>query len=192
MPSGTATPSRVARAATATPKKVESDGVTTSHSDEERTLTGTPSGSTTHEEETSGSLRVSWSEEASGSANVPAPSTAAQSTSSYEADSAESTPSSPTRALTPVADQPNQWGVDGQYQVYSEAKFLYKKGVMTRTLTLERRVLTGSFPTIPKIHNLFTRYRLEWTAHSLDRYSEDLVREFYASYVATLKSQINR
>ena len=109
-----------------------------------------------------------------------------------EADSLESTLSSTTHALTPVIDQPNQWCVDEQYQVYSDAKFLNDKGVMTRTLTLERRVLTGSLPTMPNIHNLFTRHRLEWTAGPLGRYSEELVREFYASYVATLRSQIDR
>ena len=62
---------------------------------------------------------------------------------------------------------------------------------MTRTLTLERRVLTGSLPTMPEIYNIFTRHRLEWTVHLLGRYSEELVREFYASYVATLRLQID-
>ena len=47
--------------------------VATSQSDEERTLTGTPSVSATNEEGASGSLGVSWSEEASGSAEVPHP-----------------------------------------------------------------------------------------------------------------------
>ena len=42
------------------------------------------------------------------------------------------------------------------------------------------------------IHNLFTKHRLEWTARPLGRYSEELAREFYASYVATLRSQIDR
>ena len=82
--------------------------------------------------------------------------------------------------------------VDGQFQVYSDAKFLTDKGVMTRTLTLERRVLTGSLPTMPEIHNLFIMHRFEYTARPLGRYSEELVREFYASYVATLRSQIDR
>ena len=63
---------------------------------------------------------------------------------------------------------------------------------MTRNLTLERQVLTGSLPTMADIHNLFTRHRLEWTARSLGRYIEELVQEFYASYVATLRSQIDR
>ena len=45
---------------------------------------------------------------------------------------------------------------------------------------------------MPEIHNLFTRHRLEWTARLLGRYSEEMVREFYASYVATLRSQIDR
>ena len=42
------------------------------------------------------------------------------------------------------------------------------------------------------IHNLFARYQLLWTARSLGPYSEELVREFYASYVDTLRSQIDR
>ena len=153
-------------------------------------MSGTPSRTATHEEEASASLGVSWSEEASESAEVPVPATAAQSALSDEADSSESTAGSPTRALTPMANQPNRWCVDALYQVYSDAKFLNENGVMTRTLTLEMRVLTGSLPTMPAIHNLFTGHRLEWTAHSLGRYSEELVREFYASYVDTLKSRL--
>ena len=166
--------------------------VTASQSDEERTLTGTPSGSTTNEEGASGSLGVSWSEEASGSAEVPAPATAAASVSSDDAESSDSTSGALAQVPTPASDQPNRWCVDDQFQVYSDAKFLTDKGVMTRTLTLERRVLTGSLPTMPKIHNLFTKHRLKWTARPLGRYSEEMVREFYASYVATLRSQIDR
>ena len=97
---------------------------------------------------------------ASGLAEVPTPATAAQSPSSDKADNSESTPGSPTRALTQVVDQANRWCVDGQYQVYSDAKLLNDKGVMIQTLTLERRVLTESLPTMPEIHNLFTRHRL--------------------------------
>ena len=44
VPPGTSTLSRASRATRATPKKVASSIVTTSQSDEERTLTGTPSG----------------------------------------------------------------------------------------------------------------------------------------------------
>ena len=161
VPPGTTTPSRAARAPRAIPKKVAYSVVTASQSDEERTLTVTPSGSATNEEGASGSLGVSWSEEASGSAEVPAPATAAASTSADEADSSESTSGSPAQAPTPATDQPKRWCVDGQFQVYSDAKFLTDKGVMTRTLTLERRVLTGSLRMMPEIHNLFTRHRLE-------------------------------
>ena len=55
VPPGTSTPSRAACAPRATPKQVASGVVTASQSDEERTLTGTPSGSTTNEEGASGS-----------------------------------------------------------------------------------------------------------------------------------------
>ena len=55
VPPGTSTPSRAARAPRATPKKVASDIVTASQSDEERTLTGTLSKSAKNEEGASGS-----------------------------------------------------------------------------------------------------------------------------------------
>ena len=48
VPPGTTTPLRAARASRATPKKVASGVVAASQSDEERTLTSTPSGSVTH------------------------------------------------------------------------------------------------------------------------------------------------
>ena len=50
----------------------------------------------------------------------------------------------------------------------------------------------GSLFIMQKIHNLFARHRIERTTCSLGRYSEELVREFYASYVTTLRSQIDR
>ena len=106
--------------------------VTASQSDEELTLTGTPSRSATNEEGVSGSLGVSWSVEASGSAEVHAPATAAALASSDEADSLESTSGSPAQIPTPATDHPNRWCVDGQFQVYSDTKFLIYKGVMTR------------------------------------------------------------
>ena len=56
VPPGSSTPSRAARAPGATPKKLASSVVTASQSHEERTLTGTPSGSATNEEGASGSL----------------------------------------------------------------------------------------------------------------------------------------
>ena len=89
---GTATPSRDARVAKATPKKVTSGIVTAFQSNDEHTLTVKSSGSATHEKGESGSLEVLWSEEASGSAEVPAPATAVESASSDEANSSESTP----------------------------------------------------------------------------------------------------
>ena len=136
-------------------------------------MTSSPFGSPTHEEGESGSLGVLWSDKASGSTEFPAPATAAQSSSSNNADSLESTLGSPTRALTPIANQPKRWCVDGQYQVYSDAMFCNYKRVTTRTLTLERRVLKGSLFTMQEIDYHFTRHRLEWIARSLHRYSEE-------------------
>ena len=120
VPPGTSKPSRAARAPRATPKMVASGVVTASQYDEERTLTGTPYGSATNEEGASGYLGVSWSEEPSGSAEVPAPATAAASALYNEADSSEFTSGSPVPVPTPATDQPNRWCVDGQFQVYSD------------------------------------------------------------------------
>ena len=189
---GTATLERAARATRSTLKKVAFGVVTTAQSDEERTVTGIPSGSATQVEGVSGSLGVFLSEEASRSTELPAPATAAMFASFDEADSPVSNLGSPIGALTPVSDQPNRWCVGRNYQVNSTAKFPNDKGIVTRTLTLERWVFTESLPTMPNIHNLFTRHRLEWTTRSLGHYSEELVREFYTSYVATLRSKIDR
>ena len=53
--------------------------------------------------------------------------------------------------LALVADIPNQWCVEGNYLIYTYAKIPNHKGVMTWTLTLEQRVLTGSLPTMSTI-----------------------------------------
>ena len=44
---------------------------------------------------------------------------------------------------------------------------------------------------MPEIHHLFTNHHLEWKARPLGRYSEEMVQEFHASYVETLRSQID-
>ena len=57
---------------------------------------------------------------------------------------------------------------------------------------MERQVLTGSLPMMLEIHNLFTEHHLEWTTRPLGRYNKEMVREFYVSYIAILRSQIDR
>ena len=63
---------------------------------------------------------------------------------------------------------------------------------MTRTLIGEWRVLTVTFHTVPDVHALFTRHRRKWMARSVGCYSDEVVREFYASYVATIRSFLDR
>ena len=94
------------------------------------------------------------SKEVSGFEEASAPATASQSASSDVDDSADSTPAPLAGVPALVANQPNRWCVEGQFQVYLIAKLLNDKGVMTQTLTLERRVFTGSLPTMPNIHAL--------------------------------------
>ena len=45
---------------------------------------------------------------------------------------------------------------------------------------------------MPASHDILTRHWLEWTARNVDRYSEEMVRQFYASNVATFRSQLDR
>ena len=97
--------------------------------------------------EASGSNKDFRSVEASGSEDTSV------SASSDEADSADSTPAPQTGVPALVSNQPNQQCAKGHYQVYTDAKLPNDKGVMTRTLTLKRRVLTGSLPTMPTIHD---------------------------------------
>lgn len=42
------------------------------------------------------------------------------------------------------------------------------------------------------MHSLFTRHMLEFMSRSVGSYSEDIVREFYASYVVNLRGVLDR
>uniref|UniRef100_M1CNU5 Integrase core domain containing protein n=1 Tax=Solanum tuberosum TaxID=4113 RepID=M1CNU5_SOLTU len=63
---------------------------------------------------------------------------------------------------------------------------------MARLITEERRVLTGNLHTIPDIHHLFRLHKCKWMARDPKTYSEEIVREFYASYAATLRGSIDK
>ena len=101
-------------------------------------------------------------------------------------------PSPPNEDPSPVVHQPNLWCVEGKHQIYRDAKMLNDKGVMIRTLTVEQRVLTWILHTVPSIHDIFTRHQLDWMVTRDGRYSEELVRYLYASYVATLTASLDR
>uniref|UniRef100_M1D9T7 Integrase core domain containing protein n=1 Tax=Solanum tuberosum TaxID=4113 RepID=M1D9T7_SOLTU len=63
---------------------------------------------------------------------------------------------------------------------------------MARLITEECRVLTGSLHTVPEIHRLFKLQKCDWMAQAPRTYSEEIVREFYASYTATLRGSISK
>uniref|UniRef100_M1DVR0 Putative plant transposon protein domain-containing protein n=1 Tax=Solanum tuberosum TaxID=4113 RepID=M1DVR0_SOLTU len=69
---------------------------------------------------------------------------------------------------------------------------LNEKEKMVRLITEKRRVLTGSLHTIPEIHRLFNLHKCDWMAQSLGTYNEEIMREFYASYGATLRGSISK
>uniref|UniRef100_M1DKU2 Putative plant transposon protein domain-containing protein n=1 Tax=Solanum tuberosum TaxID=4113 RepID=M1DKU2_SOLTU len=63
---------------------------------------------------------------------------------------------------------------------------------MARLITEERRVLTGSLHTVSDIHRLFSLHKCDWMARDPGTYSEEIVREVYASYAATLRGSISK
>ncbi|KAG5595790.1 hypothetical protein H5410_037022 [Solanum commersonii] len=98
-----------------------------------------------------------------------------------------------TRMMFPLmAVSQNRWCVEGQWQIYRDAKMVNEKQKMARLITEERRVLTGSLHTVPDIHRLFNLHKCDWMARDPGTYSEEIVREFYASYAATLRGSISK
>ncbi|KAG5630291.1 hypothetical protein H5410_002008 [Solanum commersonii] len=115
-----------------------------------------------------------------------------QAASSDEATSSESIPAPPNNDPTPVAGELNRWYVEGQWQIYQDAKIVNDKQKMARLITEERKVLTRSLHTDPDIHRLFNLHKCDWMARDPGTYSEEIVREFYASYAATLRGSISK
>lgn len=138
IPSVTQTPSRAVRTSRSTPKRAASDVVTVSQSYKVCTLTGTLSGSAAVSEKAFVSTKASRSEKASYSHGDTSRDTSFHFASSEEANSADCTLAPLTDFPAPVTNQPNWWCVEGQYQIYRDVKLLKNKGVMTRTLTIER------------------------------------------------------
>uniref|UniRef100_M1DI20 Integrase core domain containing protein n=1 Tax=Solanum tuberosum TaxID=4113 RepID=M1DI20_SOLTU len=63
---------------------------------------------------------------------------------------------------------------------------------MARLIIEERRVLTGSLHTVPDIHRLFNLHKCDWMVRDPRTYNEEILREFYASYAATLRGSISK
>lgn len=63
---------------------------------------------------------------------------------------------------------------------------------MTQFVKVDPRFLTRILHTVSKVHRLSKRHRLYCMTPSFGTYSEEIVREFYASYVDTLRGSIDR
>ena len=122
MPPGTVTLARAARTTRATLTKVAPSVVTTFKSDEECILSGTPYGSAAQSSDASNFEDILGSKKVSGLADASSLDTASQSDSFDEADSVDSTPTPQIVVPALIADQPNRWCVEGQFQVYTDAK----------------------------------------------------------------------
>ena len=137
---------RAARTTWCTLTKVASSVFTASQFDEERTLTGTPSGFAAGSKGDSGSEHASGSEgassskeasrykEASASHGSIVPAAAFHSASSDKVDSVYSTPEPLIDVPTPIADQPNRCCVEGQYLLECPYGILIFSGILLRQL----------------------------------------------------------
>lgn len=61
----------------------------------------------------------------------------------------------------PIVDETNRWYVEGQYDVYKDAKMLNEMGVITWLVKVERRVLTSSFHMVSEVHMLFNLHKFD-------------------------------
>ncbi|KAG5625171.1 hypothetical protein H5410_010389, partial [Solanum commersonii] len=96
-----------------------------------------------------------------------------QAASSDEATSSEPIPVPPNDAPTLVGGEPNRWCVEGQWQIYRDANM--KSGEFSRGACTLFQTFTGC--------STFT---------NPGTYSEEIDREFYASYAATPRGSISK
>ncbi|KAG5581310.1 hypothetical protein H5410_051937 [Solanum commersonii] len=54
------------------------------------------------------------------------------------------------------------------------------------------RFLTSILHTVPDIYRLFNLHKCDWMVQDPGTYSEEIVREFYASYAATFRGSIDK
>uniref|UniRef100_M1DAQ5 Integrase core domain containing protein n=1 Tax=Solanum tuberosum TaxID=4113 RepID=M1DAQ5_SOLTU len=94
------------------------DVVTALHSDKRATPIGSPAGSESSSDSSFNGITAS----------------------SFEADSAGDILVPPSFEHAPVVEEPNRWCVEGQYQLYRDARMLNKNDKMARLVTDERRV----------------------------------------------------
>uniref|UniRef100_M1D841 Integrase core domain containing protein n=1 Tax=Solanum tuberosum TaxID=4113 RepID=M1D841_SOLTU len=165
-------------------KKVVPKVVTASESVEKDTLIGSATGSTFGSEFTSAAGSASGSTTGSSSHGRAA--------LSDEAASSEKVPMPQNNDPAPVAEELNRLCVEGQWKIYRDAKMLNEKEKLAHLIIEERRVVTGILHTVPDIHRLFQHHKCEWMGKELGTYSEEIVREFYTSYAATLRGSIQR
>lgn len=62
--------------------------------------------------------------------------------------------------------------------------------MMTRFVTVERQVLTRSFPIVLEVHRHFNLHEFDRMDIYLDPFREEIIQEFYDSFVNTILGYI--
>ncbi|KAM3217714.1 putative protein isoform X1 [Capsicum annuum] len=81
-----------------------------------------------------------------------------------------------------------RWLVPGMRSIYQRDMALNEKGHPKRSIFEEPRIRTEDLAAVPEVKATFDRYQLGWMGEAPGRYSPEMVREFFASYAASLSS----
>ena len=104
----------------------------------------------------------------------------AEATASLSGTGAESAPT------TAQDREVQRWCVQGMHAIYDRDAELTKRVLCQRSIMEEPRYRVEELRTLSDIWPIFEQYGLGWMTQPSRRYSSELVREFYASYVASV------
>ena len=88
--------------------------------------------------------------------------------------------------------KPNTWSIEGQSQIYENGTMLNEHQKTHKTFTVDHTFMIGSPHIMPVFGELFWRHNCEWMEHSPGTYNEEMNKEFYASYTATILNSISK
>lgn len=74
----------------------------------------------------------------------------------------------------------------------NDARILNYKGVITWFVIVEHQAFMGSVHTVLEVYILFNPYKFHRMAHYSGYCSEEIFKDFYDSYLATLRGYLDK